>query len=77
MHSFLFLPTSDFNTNIYFFYFEGMKNFIQHYKEIGRQLDAEKLELRKKEEELEEKIIQVEKNLENIRRGRKKGDSVR
>ena len=49
-----------------------MKKFIEQYRNLGKQLDAEKLEVMKKSEELKTKIAQVQENLEELRGNRNK-----
>ncbi|CAL1546814.1 unnamed protein product [Lymnaea stagnalis] len=48
-------------------YFKGMREFMQQYKDIGKQLEAERLDLEKKNEELNKKIEAVERNLSEVR----------
>uniref|UniRef100_A0A0B7AAG8 DUF4139 domain-containing protein n=2 Tax=Arion vulgaris TaxID=1028688 RepID=A0A0B7AAG8_9EUPU len=45
-------------------YFTGMREFLQQYKDIGIQLEAERLDLENKNEDLTKKIETVERNLQ-------------
>lgn len=51
-------------------YFQGIKEFLHQYKEINQQLDAEKLDIEKKKEELLAKKIDIDIKLEELRKER-------
>ncbi|CAG5136131.1 unnamed protein product, partial [Candidula unifasciata] len=50
-------------------YFKGLKDFLQQYKEIGSQLEEERLALENKNEELTNKIEAAERNLCEVQGG--------
>ncbi|XP_012937277.1 protein F37C4.5 isoform X1 [Aplysia californica] len=58
-------------------YFKGMKDFLQHFRDVGEQLDAETLEVKEKREEIDEKIQQVESNLQEVRGNRRRSTCIR
>ncbi|GFS09472.1 protein F37C4.5 [Elysia marginata] len=51
-------------------YFQGIRGFLHQYKEINQQLEAEKLDIEKKKEELLKKIQDVRTEMEKLGRER-------